>query len=80
MPERPSTQPFQPSIGQAFHAIALREPIGPAGARPLECHRWAVNRSGFDPSTAIQAPAVATSDDYRRALGACLSGRGYSIN
>jgi len=45
-----------------------------------ECHRWAVQQSGFDPSTARQAPAAGSSDYYRRALGACLSGRGYSIN
>lgn len=45
-----------------------------------ECHRWAVNQSGFDPSSATQAPPATTADYYRRALGACLSGRGYSIN
>ncbi|TBU92702.1 hypothetical protein [Phytopseudomonas dryadis] len=45
-----------------------------------ECHTWAVSQSGFDPATATSAPAPSATDYYRRALGACLSGRGYSIN
>lgn len=50
------------------------------GRDRYECHTWAVSQSGFDPARASQAPAAATADYYRRALGACLSGRGYSIN
>ncbi|AGZ33454.1 MAG: DUF6515 family protein [Pseudomonas sp.] len=45
-----------------------------------QCHRWAVSQSGFDPANASYAPAANVADTYRRALGACLSGRGYSIN
>jgi hypothetical protein len=45
-----------------------------------ECHGWAVQQSGFDPATASYAPPVYVADNYRRALGACLSGRGYSVN
>ncbi|MBV4538121.1 DUF6515 family protein [Pseudomonas urmiensis] len=45
-----------------------------------QCHRWAVEQSGFDPAQASYAPAANVADTYRRALGACLSGRGYSIN
>lgn len=45
-----------------------------------ECHRWAVQQSGFDPATASYAPAAQVADGYRRALGACLNGRGYSVN
>ncbi|MEG0245956.1 MAG: DUF6515 family protein [Pseudomonas sp.] len=45
-----------------------------------ECHRWAVQQSGFDPSTASYAPAIQVVDIYRRELGDCLSGRGYSVN
>lgn len=45
-----------------------------------QCHRWAVNQSGFDPATATYAPPANVADNYRRALGACFSGRGYSIN
>ncbi|GLK91530.1 DUF6515 family protein [Pseudomonas turukhanskensis] len=45
-----------------------------------DCHRWAVNQSGFDPSQAAYAPAPNVADIYRRSLGACLAGRGYSVN
>ena len=45
-----------------------------------QCHRWAVSQSGFDPATAAYAPPANVADNYRRALGACFSGRGYSIN
>lgn len=45
-----------------------------------ECHGWAVQQSGFDPASANYAPPAYVADNYRRALGACLSGRGYSVN
>ena len=41
-----------------------------------ECHKWAVAQSGFDP-THVSA-AAGNSADYRRAMTACLNGRGYS--
>jgi hypothetical protein len=45
-----------------------------------DCHRWAVEQSGFDPAAATYAPPAYMADNYRRAMGACLSGRGYSVN
>ena len=48
-----------------------------------ECHRWAVDKTGFDPTR--PAGNVAETDmtrnrsDYRRAEGACLEARGYSV-
>ncbi|NBA97453.1 DUF6515 family protein [Pseudomonas sp. R5(2019)] len=45
-----------------------------------ECHRWAVEQSGFDPASASYAPADYVVQNYRRAMAACLSGRGYSVN
>ncbi|TLP54954.1 MULTISPECIES: DUF6515 family protein [Pseudomonas] len=50
------------------------------GQDRYQCHRWAVSQSGFDPATATYAPPLQVADSYRRALGACLSGRGYSTN
>lgn len=48
-----------------------------------ECHRWAADQTGFDPTQAggaVQAKdAGAKRDDYVRAEAACLSGRGYSV-
>jgi hypothetical protein len=41
-----------------------------------ECHSWAVNQTGFDPTRGAQQSG--TSADYRRALIACLDARGYT--
>jgi hypothetical protein len=50
----------------------------------FECHQWAHNQTGFDPTQ--PAPAnqgaqaiAAKTVDYRRAMAACLDGRGYSV-
>ncbi|WP_086080517.1 hypothetical protein [Bordetella genomosp. 13] len=45
-----------------------------------ECERWAANQSGFDPAQASRWTTGAQTDSYTRAIGACLKGRGYSIN
>jgi uncharacterized protein DUF6515 len=48
-----------------------------------ECHAWAVQQSGFDPTKpsggVADADIEARRADYRRAEGACLEGRGYSV-
>ncbi|HET9861906.1 MAG TPA: DUF6515 family protein [Steroidobacteraceae bacterium] len=48
-----------------------------------ECHAWAVQQSGFDPtrpSGGVEESQIeAKRADYRRAEGACLEGRGYSV-
>jgi hypothetical protein len=41
-----------------------------------ECHKWAVAQSGFDPTHTSQGSG--NTADYRRAMTACLDGRGYS--
>jgi len=50
----------------------------------FECHQWASQQTGFDPTvaataTASRAEITARSMDYRRAMTACLDGRGYSV-
>lgn len=46
-----------------------------------QCHRWALDQSGFDPAEpggGVAANAYAARrDDYRRALETCLRSRGY---
>ena len=48
-----------------------------------ECHKWASSQTGFDPTQAGGGVApeqtVAKGEDYRRAMRACLEGRGYSV-
>ncbi|MGN6579313.1 MAG: hypothetical protein ACTHJ1_04925 [Bordetella sp.] len=44
------------------------------------CERWASNQSGYDPAQASQWTTGAQTSSYSRAIGACMKGRGYSIN
>ena len=48
-----------------------------------ECHKWAVSQTGFDPTQPGGAvppdQTVAKGDAYKRAMRACLEGRGYSV-
>jgi hypothetical protein len=43
----------------------------------FECHKWAVSQTGFDPTRSENTQG--TVDDYRRAIGACLDARGYTV-
>lgn len=45
-----------------------------------ECHRWAVHQTDVDPSLA-EPGEISLSDQrkYKRAITACLEGRGYSV-
>ncbi len=49
----------------------------------FECHEWAVNQTGYDPSRTSPAGSTAASlrrrPDYLRAMTACLEGRGYTV-
>lgn len=48
-----------------------------------ECHAWAMDQSGFDPTQAHGGVSAdqydERSDDYQRATQACLEGRGYTV-
>jgi len=48
-----------------------------------ECHKWAQNETGFDPTQpggGVPPEQVNTKRaDYHRAMGACLEGRGYTV-
>jgi len=43
----------------------------------FECHKWAVAQTGFDPTHSVNLQG--TPADYRRAIGACLDARGYTV-
>lgn len=82
--EPPQTAPMPaPVQGSGYDVIAY--PAYGQTPQQLEqdryqCHRWAVEQSGFDPASAATAPPQEVARTYRRALGACLGGRGYGIN
>jgi hypothetical protein len=42
-----------------------------------ECYLWAADQTGFDPGEA--EPETSRAGDYRRAMSACLEGRGYAV-
>ena len=45
-----------------------------------ECHRWAVHETGIDPTLEDQDVLTRKEErDYKRALTACLEGRGYTV-
>jgi hypothetical protein len=48
-----------------------------------ECHGWAVSQIGYDPTLHPGSASAGGADgrlaDYRRAIGACLDGRGYTV-
>lgn len=48
-----------------------------------ECHRWAADQTGFDPTRpdggVASGDARAKRSEYFRAMTACLEGRGYSV-
>lgn len=52
-------------------------------ADEYECHKWAVSQTGFDPTAAATGQRVSAApaqrENYQRASGACLEGRGYTV-
>jgi len=44
-----------------------------------QCHKWAQDQTGFDPTQPNGGTGSASPEDYRRAMVACLQGRGYSV-
>ena len=48
-----------------------------------ECHRWGVSQTGYDPTQPTSGMSGAQLNqmrvDYKRAMSACLDGRGYTM-
>ena len=48
-----------------------------------ECHRWGVSQTGYDPTQPTSGMPVTQLNqmraDYKRAMSACLDGRGYTM-
>jgi hypothetical protein len=43
----------------------------------VDCQRWAMNQSGYDPATITQWTTQVMVDSYNRALDSCMTSRGY---
>lgn len=73
-PQVPDELFVYPASGQSAEQQALDR---------YECHRWAVDESGFDPTRAGGGvPAGEATDrrsNYNRATKVCLEARGYSV-
>lgn len=71
---RPDKAYVYPRNGQAAQQQATDE---------YECHRWAFQQTGYDPTGAATGQSAAAprgqARDYERARSACLEGRGYTV-
>jgi len=77
-----------PAPGQAAGGIS----ISPKNGQSLQqqasdryaCHSWAKNQTGFDPTRpgggVAQSEEASRRSEYRRAISACLEGRGYTVH
>jgi hypothetical protein len=45
-----------------------------------QCQNWAMNQSGYNPAHVTQYTTSVQASTYNRSMGACMSGRGYSLN
>ena len=72
-----------PASDQLFVYPKSGQPAEQQAQDRYECHRWAVDNSGFDPTHAdggvAPEQAVGKRNEYFRAEVACLEGRGYTV-
>jgi hypothetical protein len=87
-PEYPGAPPpaanGPPPEGEDLFIYPQRgQPLDQQANDRYECHTWAASQTGFDPTQAGGGVApdqtVTKGQDYKRAMRACLEGRGYSV-
>ncbi|HWJ37125.1 MAG TPA: DUF6515 family protein [Steroidobacteraceae bacterium] len=84
--DQPSTPPDSPQSAQDDLIIYPKngQSKDQQAADQFECHSWARNQTGFDPTQAgggVQSGDVdRVRNNYNRAMSACLQGRGYQVN
>lgn len=67
---------------RSFVYPAMNQSAEKQASDEYECHRWAVDQTGFDPTSAATGQGAAgggSRADYTRAQRACLEGRGYTV-
>jgi hypothetical protein len=75
-PESNDATPPPPS-GQTYNYPKNGQTDDQQASDRYQCHQWAVSQSGYDPTR--NGAAAAGQDNYRRAVTACMEGRGYSV-
>ena len=70
-------QGLQASAAELYVYPARGQSGTETGRDRYECHLWAVDQTEFDPS--LGDADAAQSGEYRRAITACLEGRGYTV-
>jgi opacity protein-like surface antigen len=87
-PNRSAPAPAQPPGAVRSDSLTITAKNGQSDkqqwADRYDCHKWAKDQSGFDPT--LRAPSEMSADEinsrrdqYRRAFTACLEGRGYAV-
>jgi hypothetical protein len=66
-----------PPAGQTYNYPKNGQTDEQQASDRYQCHQWAVSQSGYDPTR--NGAANAGQDNYRRAVTACMEGRGYSV-
>lgn len=77
-PNAPAPEPAMTST-ELFMYPKTGQSAEQQGTDRYECHRWATDQTGFDPSQASAGTTERKREDYLRAMTACLEGRGYSV-
>jgi hypothetical protein len=79
----PPPPPAQESGGRMFIYPRLNQSEETQAKDWEECHRWAVAQVGYDPSKPLtgtpDGKTIQRSEDYLRAISACLDARGYTV-
>ena len=73
----PRYRPQAPAAEKLFVYPAAGQSEQQAADDRYDCHVWASDRSGYDPT--LGRGSAVEVDDYRRAFIACLEGRGYVV-
>jgi hypothetical protein len=78
-----SPPPGPPSADNVFIYPKNGQSPDQQGRDRYECHLWAANQTGFDPSAGGRGLPPGMADqkrsDYGRAMNACLEARGYTV-
>ncbi len=82
--QQPAAAPPPPPQSDLIVYPANGQSKDQQAADQYECHNWAKGQTGFDPTQPAGGVSQADADrdhgNYDRAMAACLTGRGYTVN